>query len=29
VSRYRIPAELKEVYGNPTSFMLFARVRIR
>ena len=29
VSRYRIPPELKDVYGNPTSFMLFARVRIK
>jgi len=29
VSRYRIPAELRDVYGNPTSFMVFARVRIR
>jgi uncharacterized cupredoxin-like copper-binding protein len=28
VSRYSIPAELAGVYGNPTSFMLFARVRI-
>jgi hypothetical protein len=29
VSRYRVPEELKEVYGNPTSFMLFARVKIK
>jgi uncharacterized cupredoxin-like copper-binding protein len=29
VSRYSIPADLKPVYGNPTSFMLFARVRIQ
>ncbi len=29
VSRYRLPAELKDVYGNPTSFMVFARVRIK
>jgi uncharacterized cupredoxin-like copper-binding protein len=29
VSRYRIPEALKDVYGNPTSFMLFARVRIK
>jgi hypothetical protein len=28
VSRYRLPAELETVYGNPTSFMLFARVKI-
>jgi hypothetical protein len=28
VSRYRLPAELDAVYGNPTSFMLFARVKI-
>lgn len=29
VSRHRLPEELKEVYGNPTSFLLFARVKIR
>ena len=29
VSRYRLPAELDGVYGNPSSFMLFARVKIR
>jgi hypothetical protein len=29
VSRYSLPAELDSVYGNPTSFMLFARVKIR
>ena len=29
VSRYRIPSELRSEYGNPTSFMLFARVKIR
>jgi hypothetical protein len=29
VSRYRIPAELKDSYGNPTSFMIFARLRIK
>ena len=28
VSRYAIPAELTSVYGNPTSFMLFARLKI-
>ena len=28
VSRYAIPAELTNVYGNPTSFMLFARLKI-
>jgi uncharacterized cupredoxin-like copper-binding protein len=27
VSRYDLPGELKPVYGNPTSFMLFARVK--
>jgi hypothetical protein len=29
VSRYRMPAELKDSYGNPTSFMLFARIKGR
>ena len=29
VSRYRLPAELDSVYGNPTSFMLFARIKIQ
>jgi len=29
VSFYRLPAELKGVYGDPTSFMLFTRVKIR
>jgi hypothetical protein len=29
VSRYRIPSELKDEYGDPTSFMIFARVRIK
>jgi hypothetical protein len=29
VSRYRLPGELDSVYGNPTSFMLFARAKIR
>jgi hypothetical protein len=29
VSRYSLPAELDSVYGNPTSFMLFGRVKIR
>ena len=29
VSRYRIPSELRNEYGNPTSFMLFARVKIK
>ena len=28
VSRYRLPGELGAVYGNPTSFMLFARVKL-
>jgi uncharacterized cupredoxin-like copper-binding protein len=28
VSRYRLPSELDSVYGNPTSFMLFARIKI-
>jgi plastocyanin len=28
VSRYRLPAELSPVYGNPTSFMLFVRAKI-
>ena len=28
VSRYAIPTELSAVYGNPTSFMLFARLKI-
>ena len=28
VSRYRIASDLDPVYGNPTSFMLFARVKI-
>jgi uncharacterized cupredoxin-like copper-binding protein len=27
-SRYRLPAELAPVYGNPTSFMLFVRAKI-
>ena len=29
VSRYRLPAELDAVYGNPTSFMTFARIKVR
>lgn len=29
VSRYRIPSELKDEYGNPTSFMVFARVKLK
>ena len=29
VSRYRLPAEFDSVYGNPTSFMLFARVKLQ
>jgi len=29
VSRYALPAALKPVYGDPTSLMLFARVKIR
>jgi uncharacterized cupredoxin-like copper-binding protein len=28
VSRYSLPPELQSSYGNPTSFMLFARVKI-
>jgi uncharacterized cupredoxin-like copper-binding protein len=28
ISRYSLPSELESVYGNPTSFMLFARVKI-
>jgi hypothetical protein len=28
VSRYDLPDELKPVYGNPTSFMLFARIKL-
>ena len=28
ISRYRLPDDLEPVYGNPTSFMLFARVKI-
>jgi hypothetical protein len=28
ISRYSLPGELESVYGNPTSFMLFARVKI-
>ena len=28
VSRYSLPGELEPVYGDPTSFMLFARVKI-
>jgi hypothetical protein len=28
VSRYSLPGELKPVYGDPTSFMLFMRVKI-
>jgi plastocyanin len=28
VSRYSIPSELQSSYGHPTSFMLFARVKI-
>ena len=28
VSRYRLPSELDEVYGNPTSFMLFVRAKL-
>ena len=29
LSRYRLPGELDGVYGNPTAFMLFARIKIR
>jgi hypothetical protein len=30
VSKYSMPSELDPVYGsNPTSFMLFARVKIQ
>jgi hypothetical protein len=28
VSRYSLPSALEPIYGNPTSFMLFARVKI-
>jgi hypothetical protein len=28
VSRYRLPDELSPTYGNPTSFMLFARAKL-
>jgi len=28
VSRYSLPAELDPMYGDPTSFMLFARIKI-
>jgi hypothetical protein len=28
-SRYRIPSELRDEYGNPTSFMIFARIKIQ
>ncbi len=28
VTRYSLPSELKPVYGSPTSFMLFARMKI-
>jgi hypothetical protein len=28
VSRYRLPQDLDPVYGNPTSFMLFARIKL-
>jgi hypothetical protein len=28
LSRYRLPADLEQVYGNPTSFMVFARAKI-
>src|SRR6185503_967056 len=28
ISRYRLPNDLEPVYGNPTSFMLFARMKI-
>jgi uncharacterized cupredoxin-like copper-binding protein len=29
VSRYSLPSALEPIYGNPTSFMLFARVKLR
>jgi hypothetical protein len=29
ISRYRLPGELESVYGNPTSFMLFARAKLK
>ena len=29
VSFYRLPTELKEVYGEPASFMVFARIKIK
>jgi hypothetical protein len=28
VSRYSLPSSLEPVYGDPTSFMLFVRVKI-
>jgi hypothetical protein len=28
VSRYSLPSALESSYGNPTSFMIFARVRL-
>src|ERR1051325_3584073 len=28
VSRFSLPGELKPVYGDPTSFMLFARLKL-
>jgi hypothetical protein len=28
VSKYSLPSALASSYGNPTSFMLFARVKI-
>jgi hypothetical protein len=28
VSRYRLPSDLEQVYGRPTSFMLFARIKL-
>ena len=28
VSRYRLPGELESTYGDPTSFMVFARVKL-
>jgi hypothetical protein len=29
VSRYSLPSALEPIYGNPTSFMLFTRVRLK
>jgi hypothetical protein len=28
ISRYSLPGALQPIYGNPTSYMLFARVKL-